>query len=153
MRLALMTCGFVGILSIVGLLGNQSEPTVLPMFERSVLAAEKPGDPAKRESLKKFMHKKLAASSSILEGLSTENFDLISSGASEMKRLSAAEEWRVSNDAIYRQHSKEFQRVVADMEKNAQDKNLDGAALDWIQVTMSCIECHKWVRAKLVAEE
>jgi hypothetical protein len=32
------------------------------------------------------------------------------------------------------------------MVKMAKDKNLDGAALAYVQLTMSCVNCHKYVR-------
>jgi hypothetical protein len=40
----------------------------------------------------------------------------------------------------------EFQRLCADLEKNAGDKNLDGATLSYLRLTMSCVNCHKYVR-------
>lgn len=103
-------------------------------------------------ALRKFMRAKLDAASQVLEGLTTEDFKLISAGAKQLREMSAAEEWRVSNDAMYRQHSAEFQRIAGQLEKSAEAKDLNGAALTWIEATMSCIECHKHVRIILIAE-
>jgi hypothetical protein len=108
--------------------------------------------PEEKTPLQKFMRAKLGGSSQILEGLVTEQFDLIQKGTTELGRISSAAKWRVSNDAMYRQFSNEFQRKVSRLEKMAKAKNLDGAALAYIDVSMSCIECHKWVRAVLIAE-
>lgn len=102
--------------------------------------------------LAKFLRGKLKSSSMILEGLCTEDFDLIVKGADKLKSMSEAEKWRVSNDALYRQHSNEFRRAVESVTKAAKKKSIDGAALAWTKTTLSCIECHQWVRAMLVSE-
>ena len=108
--------------------------------------------PKEKTPLQKFMRAKLGGSSQILEGLVTEKFDLIQKGTTELGRISSAAKWRVSNDAMYRQYSNEFQQKVSRLEEMAKAKKLDGAALAYIEVSMSCIECHKWVRAVLIAE-
>jgi hypothetical protein len=106
-------------------------------------------DPA---PLQKFMRAKLKASDQILEGLVTEKFDLITAGAQAFQKLSKAEQWRVSESALYRQHSAEFLRIAQRLEGEAKQKNLEGAALAWIETTMSCIECHKYSRTILISD-
>ncbi|MCC7424769.1 MAG: hypothetical protein IT428_31245 [Planctomycetaceae bacterium] len=107
----------------------------------------------RKQELSKFMREKLEASSDVLEGLATEDFKLIASGAKRMQRLSAAEKWQVSNDASYRQFSNQFRRIMEQLETKANEKKLEGAALTWIEGTMTCIECHKWVRNTIIAEK
>ena len=107
--------------------------------------SDKPG-------LQAFMHRKLDLSQDVLEGLVTENFEKIQKNATAMLVLSKAEEWQVSNDMLYRQHSHEFQRVLKQMEKSAKDKSIDGSSLAFVQMTMNCIECHRFVRDKLMTE-
>ncbi|MDA0835481.1 MAG: hypothetical protein O2955_11285 [Planctomycetota bacterium] len=105
------------------------------------------------KDLSEFMREKLAASNQILEGLATEDFKLIQDGAVKLQDLSQAEKWRISNDVMYKQHSSEFTRVAAQLQKQAKEGNLEGSALSWLQATMSCIECHKFVRSTLIAEQ
>jgi hypothetical protein len=107
-------------------------------------------EPEKR-ALREFMRVKLDASSKILEGLAIEDFSLIREGAETMNRMSTAEKWRVSNDALYRNFSSDFQRVTQELLKAAQDENLDRAALRWMDATMSCIECHRYARGIFIA--
>lgn len=107
----------------------------------------------RKQEMTKFMREKLSASSEVLEGLATEDFDLIASGAKRMRKLSAAEKWQVSNDASYRQFSNQFRRIMEQLETKANEKKLEGAALTWIEGTMTCIECHKWVRNTVLAEK
>lgn len=105
--------------------------------------------PASKSDLdqKKFMRKKLEASSQILEGLATENASLITQGARVLAEMSAADQWKVLNDATYGQYSNEFQRVATGLRDAAETNNFDSAALKWIDTTMKCIECHKFVRS------
>ncbi len=107
----------------------------------------------KKPLLAKFMRAKLTASSQVLEGLCTEDFDLITKGAKRLHRVSKSEQWRVSNDAIYRQHSLEFRSGVERLLKAAKNKKLDSVALAWTKTTLNCVECHRWVRAELIAEK
>jgi len=109
---------------------------------------EAAGDPV----LQHFMREKLKASTDILEGLTIEDFRLIGDGARRLYKMSTVEKWNYSNDAIYRQFSSEFQRVTQDLIKASDDRSLDRSALKWIDVTMKCIECHRYVREILVVE-
>jgi cytochrome c556 len=104
-----------------------------------------------KQAHRQFMRNKLDASQKILEGLCIEDFNLIEQGADALLKIGNAEEWRISNDPIYRQKSSEFLRVADRLKKRATEKKLDGVALTWVETTMSCIECHRWVRAELIA--
>ena len=99
-----------------------------------------------------FMRKKLEASSQILEGLTSEDAKLIIKGAKELVEMSAAEKWQVRNDVMYRQFSGEFQRSAQSLLEAAEKENYDAAALKWIDTTMKCLECHKFVRGTRIAE-
>ena len=105
-----------------------------------------------KQELSDFMHRKLDASNKILEGLVTEDTDLVREGAEVLAQMSAAEKWQVSNNVMYLQFSKEFQRNAEKLVDAAQEKNLDRAALRWMDTTMSCIECHRFVRNELVVQ-
>lgn len=105
------------------------------------------------QELRDFMRKKLEASNDILEGLTTDDTDLIEKGAKKLAELSAAEEWRISKDAMYKQFSDEFTRNAEKLVEAAKEKNIDRAALRWMDTTMSCIECHRFVRNVLVVKK
>lgn len=111
--------------------------------------------PAKQKKplLSKFMRAKLTASSQVLEGLCTEDYALIEKGARKLSTVSRAEQWRVSNDAIYRQHSAEFRRGVDKLMKAAKKKQLDSVALAWTKTTLNCIECHRWMKGMLISDK
>ena len=104
------------------------------------------------ESMRSFMRAKLGASTKILEGLALEDLDLIREGAIELNRMSSAEKWRRHDDMLYRQFSAEFRQTTSDLIDAAKGNFFDRAALKWMDATMNCIECHRYVRNKLIAE-
>ncbi len=107
--------------------------------------SEKTGRP-----LQTFMRAKLTASTKILEGLALEDLDLVQEGALEMNKMSQAEQWRRFNDPLYRQFSAEFQQTTSDLVEAAKKGSLDRSALKWMDATMNCIDCHRYVRNQLV---
>ena len=42
--------------------------------------------------------------------------------------------------------SNEFRRAVENLQEKAAQKNLDGAALGYVELTLTCVKCHKYVR-------
>jgi hypothetical protein len=50
--------------------------------------------------------------------------------------------------------SNEFRRAVENLQEKAAQKNLDGAALGYVELTFSCVKCHKYVReARMTRQE
>lgn len=109
------------------------------------------GKPQK-SALAVFMRQKLNHSNDIMEGLLVEDARMITKAAERLKKMSDAEEWRVSNDMMYRNHSEDFRRAVDKLIVAAKGKSIDRAALASFDVTLSCIDCHRYVRSVLIAE-
>lgn len=106
----------------------------------------------KKKLLGEFMRQKLDATDHVLEGLLTEDFDMLTKGAKKLSEMSRAEKWRVSNDIMYRHHSEDFQSRVEKLIRASKEESVDAAALAYFDTTMSCVECHKWVRRTLIAK-
>jgi cytochrome c556 len=102
--------------------------------------------PPKVNDVRTFMLAKLEGSKNVLEGLTTENFDLIVKNSQAMGLLSEDALWQVMQTPEYSQRSADFRRITDRLTEAARKKNLDGAALAYVEMTMSCIECHKYVR-------
>jgi hypothetical protein len=92
------------------------------------------------------MRQKLHHSQKVLEGLATANFPMISRSAEELIQLTKSEEWHVLRTARYQLFSNEFRRTAEDLVAKAESKNLDGAALAYVEMTLSCVRCHRYVR-------
>lgn len=93
-----------------------------------------------------FMRLKLSHSQQVLEGIALEDFEQIAKHSQSMRLLSEDEKWMVFQTPEYRQHSLEFQQICRKLQTSAEAKNLDGVALAYVQMTMSCVNCHKYTR-------
>jgi cytochrome c556 len=105
----------------------------------------------RNRAAKEFMRDKLELSQRVLEGLATEDYDLIIAKGTRLSAMSKEVDWRVFENPDYDQQSATFRRQVDSLVKAAKDKNLDAATLAYVRMTMSCVDCHKLVRGKLVA--
>lgn len=117
-----------------------------------VCCALQAADQPNEDAVKVFMRVKLDASEEILEGLVTRNFDAIESGADQLHVLSQRAAWNALTTAEYVQYSAEFQRHARRMGDAARGEDLDAAALAYVQMTLTCVNCHKHVRGVKVAE-
>ena len=105
----------------------------------------------KSKATREFMRDKLELSQRILEGIALEDFDLIVAKSQKLSAMSQAASWQVFDNPDYTQHSVAFRKNVEALTRAAENKNLDGVTLAYFRVTMSCVECHRYVRGKLVA--
>ena len=93
-----------------------------------------------------LMRRKLDNSQKVLEGIAVNDFDKIAKHGEELIFISKQAEWRVLQTPQYELHSNEFRRVAESLIKNAKDKNVDAAALNYVDMTLTCVKCHKHVR-------
>lgn len=109
-------------------------------------APAKPSRPAHE-----FMREKLGLTQKVLEGLTSEDFALVEERARRLGAMSLEPPWQVLDHPDYAQHSLAFRRQAEALARAAAARNLDGATLAYVRLTMSCIDCHKFVRGKRVA--
>lgn len=108
--------------------------------------------PPETSTLQAFMRLKLAHAQDVLHGLATEDFRQIARGAQKLRALAADASWNVYETEEYTLYSREFVDAARQMSKGARDKNIDAAALAYVQLTLACIQCHKHVRDVRMAE-
>jgi hypothetical protein len=107
----------------------------------------KKDDPkADEKKVKELMHKKLEASQKVLEGLATNDLDKVAKNAEELARIRKEASFRIIPTAEYDLWSDEFTRSVESIKKAAKDKNLEQAKLSYLGMTLSCFNCHTYVR-------
>ena len=99
-----------------------------------------------QDRLDGFMQLKLDHSKGILEGLSNEDFNVISQNAQGLATLSLESSWNAYTTPEYLALSTDFRRAVRMMTEAANEKNLDRAALAYVNTTVQCIECHRYMR-------
>lgn len=93
-----------------------------------------------------FMRLKLTHAQQVLEGITLEDYDMIAKHSQQMSLLSQDSNWMVYQTPQYRHFSADFRRIADALTAEARDRNLDGAALAYVQLTMSCVNCHKYTR-------
>lgn len=98
------------------------------------------------------MRAKLRHSQSVLEGIATENFPLIATNAANLKQLSQSAGWEFRKTEEYQRLSSDFVRQVEAMAKAAQNENVHAATIAYFQMTVSCVNCHRYLRGASVAQ-
>ncbi|GIW83074.1 MAG: hypothetical protein KatS3mg105_4881 [Gemmatales bacterium] len=93
-----------------------------------------------------LMKQKLKHSQKVLEGLALGNFDEIAEHSRELIEVSKKAQWRVIKTPEYVMWSNEFRRHAEDLIEKAKQKNIDGVTLSYLNLTMTCVRCHKYVR-------
>lgn len=93
----------------------------------------------------KIMKQKLQYSQAILAAVATEDFTGISSNADGLLEL-AKTQWIQNDTPEYRAQLKDFWVVLEGLKSASEEKNGDGTTLAYLQLTLSCVKCHKYLR-------
>lgn len=112
---------------------------------------EKKAPPKKVESKSDIMKKKLIQSQKLLEGLALQDFDKIGSAADELALLRKEAAWMIIKSKEYEIFSWDFSRQIEAAKRAAKAKNVDAAALAYVDMTLTCVKCHKYVREEGIA--
>jgi cytochrome c556 len=107
---------------------------------------------AAKPTTKEIMAEKLDYAHFLLNGIATENFDLLANNAEKLNQLSQSTVWRQGRTPEYEALSADFRRHVVALTKAAKDRNLDAASLAYVQISLSCVNCHKYMRGVKTAE-
>jgi cytochrome c556 len=103
------------------------------------------------QNISKFMRAKLQHSQKLIESLAVEDYEAMAKSSQEMSLLTLAEQWQVLQTADYLHESTAFRRSADALTAAAKKKNLDGAALAYVEMTLQCVKCHKMVRHSKMA--
>lgn len=114
----------------------------------TVLAAQ----PQQNQPTREMMRVKLEHAQSVLEGITMSDFALIRNHAAKLGALSEQPGWRAYDTPEYAQQSLLFKRTVDSLLKAGREENLEAATLAYTKMTFSCVECHRYLRGRTVAE-
>ena len=105
------------------------------------------GEAYAQARFRQLMMEKLTNSQKLLEALALAKYDKIVTSAEELRRLSTQAEWMGTHKSPrYEVFTNEFRRAVETMAEKAKAKNIDGVALAYVDMTMTCVRCHQFVR-------
>jgi hypothetical protein len=96
--------------------------------------------------VQQLMLKKLEHAQKVLAGVATGDFKMMATNAEELMQISKLAEWRVVKTPRYELHSNEFRRAAESLIQEANNKNVDASALAYVEMTLACVKCHKYVR-------
>lgn len=111
-----------------------------------VFVAARVAGAAEPEEPSFWMKKKMEYSQNILEGLAKADFAAIEKNASSMNSLAQIENWVRANTPEYKRELTTFRAANKGLIRMAQDEDVDGATLAFMQLTQSCVQCHKLIR-------
>ncbi len=93
-----------------------------------------------------IMVQKMRHAERVLEALALADFDTLAKESQALSLLSQEAGFKALMTAEYAQQSIEFRRSANALTKAAKEKNIDAAALAYMDMTMKCVNCHKHVR-------
>jgi hypothetical protein len=105
----------------------------------------------RNRAAKEFMRQKLELSQRVLEGIVVEDYNLVATKAGKLGAMTRQVDWRLFENPEYDQQSQTFRRHVDSLVQAAQAKSLEASTLAYVRMTMSCVDCHKAVRGRLIA--
>lgn len=113
-------------------------------------ADDKPKDEKTDEKKLTVMQRKLKFSQMVLEGLATNNFDKIGKGGDGLIECVQHATWKINETEKYVLYSNDFLRRAEGLKKAAKEKNVDAAALAYVDMTLTCVKCHQYLREPAV---
>jgi hypothetical protein len=93
-----------------------------------------------------WMKQKLVASQNLLAGLTKADYPAIEKNAQSMIAVGYLEKWIRADTPEYQTMLRDFLYANKSLTLAAREKNLDGATVAYLQLTLSCVNCHKVVR-------
>jgi hypothetical protein len=105
---------------------------------------KKPKEEPKKPTV---MQRKLAHSQKVLEALAKKDFKALEAGADGLIECVKDATWKINETEKYLVYSSDFLRRAEGLKKAAKDKNIDAAALSYVDMTLTCVKCHQFLRA------
>lgn len=102
--------------------------------------------------LSELMQQKLEHSQELLTAVVLGNHVNVERYANELMLISEASTWSPLQTPEYLHYASAFRESTETLIKEANARNLDGVALAYMEVTLTCVQCHKHVRGARLAD-
>jgi hypothetical protein len=110
----------------------------------------KPKQDPKKPSV---MQRKLAHSHQVLEALAKKDFKKLDTAADGLIECVKDLTWKINETERYLVYTNDFLRRAEGLKKAAKDKNIDAAALAYVDMTLTCVKCHQYLRGDDIRAE
>ena len=105
-----------------------------------------------KDQINSVMQRKLEYAQELLQALATEDYEKISKNSQALNLLSLESAWNTIVTEEYLKQSNSFRNALEAMRDGAKDENIDRATLGYVDMTIRCVECHKYLKAGVVEE-
>lgn len=112
------------------------------------MAASTPQGPA----LERVMQKKLVVSQKILEAVVTSRWADLEARSRDLEDLTNDPAWMALRTKEYAQHSDAFRTTVRALHTAAAQRDLEKTPTAYVAMTLSCVECHRYLARNRLAE-
>lgn len=107
--------------------------------------------PAQTPATGRLMREKLAHSQKILEAILTSDFTLLDRESAALAQTTKSPSWSVLYSPEYSRQSGAFLRAIDDLRDAARGTDLEGAASSYVSLTLTCFQCHRYMKNKRLA--
>ena len=120
--------------------------TILVLLALSGSAA-----PGQTVATGRVMREKLTDAQKILEAIMTSDYALLERYSADLARLTQTQAWSVLKSPEYARQSAVFVQAAEDLADAAKRRDLDAAAARYVTLTLTCFECHRYVKNSRIA--
>ncbi len=135
---------------LVGAAPGRSDPPTPPDKKDKPDTPKKDGQgkpPVKLPTGRELMQAKLKHTQALIEGLALGDLKKVEGSADALVQIGGAAEFLSAyKSADYELQAAVFRRSAEAAARNAKEKNLDGAMLAYLDLTMTCVKCHRSTR-------
>jgi hypothetical protein len=107
--------------------------------------------PAQTPATARLMRMKLTHSQRVLEAILTSNYALLDRETSALAEVTKAPAWSVLYSPEYIRQSEAFLRALDDLRGAAKGTDLEGAASSYVSLTLTCFQCHRYMKNRRLA--
>lgn len=93
-----------------------------------------------------LMKQKLEHAQGLLGALAIGDFERMITHSKELQRISLEARWSQPHSPAYAEYGEDFRSALERVALSAEKQNIDGASLNYVQVVLTCVQCHKVVR-------
>lgn len=105
--------------------------------------------PTEQGPTQNLMKAKRGYAHRLLDAVVAQDFDAVRDEAFRLKAVAETGDWNVLDTTEYVRESQAFIRATERLLDTAKERNGDAVALAYMDVTLSCIHCHRYVKANL----
>jgi hypothetical protein len=101
----------------------------------------------------RVMRQKLGHSQKILEAILTSDYALLERESAAMAKVTESQAWTTAlRGPEYVRQSEAFLRTLRELGASARERDLDLAAQQYTALTLTCFNCHRYMKGQRIAD-